>query len=87
MLKGWEMEQIDRTAWIDENPMHINTVNTYSHYECVVMWCDDPCRVNRGKGYRAVNKQNCCDIPSVLTVFTLALTEAARSILLHCFLD
>ena len=65
MLKGWGMEQIDRTAWIDENPVHIKTVNTYSQYECVVVWCDDPCRVNKGKGYRAVNWQNCCDIPPV----------------------
>ena len=59
------MEQIGRTAWIDENPVHIKTVNTYSQYECVVVWCDDLCRVNRGKGYRAVNQQNCCDIPLV----------------------
>ena len=42
--------------------MHIKTVNTYNQYECVVVWCDDPCRVNGGKGYRAVNRQNYCDI-------------------------
>ena len=59
------MEQIGRTAWIDENSVHIKTVNTYSQYECVVVWCDDPCRVNMGKGYRAVNRENCGDIPSV----------------------
>ena len=29
------------------------------------MKCDDPCRVNRRKGYRAVNRQNCCDFSSV----------------------
>ena len=29
------------------------------------MWCADPCRVNRGKEYRAVNRKNCCDIPPV----------------------
>ena len=65
LLKGWEMEQIGRTAWIDEDPVHIKTVNTYNQYECVVVWCDDPCRVNRGKGYKVVNRQNCCDIPLV----------------------
>ena len=65
LLKGWEMEQIGRTAWIDENLVHIKTVNTYSQYEYVVVWCDDPCRVNRVKGYRAINRQNYCDIPPV----------------------
>ena len=65
MLKGREMEQIGRTAWIDEDPVHIKTVNTYSFYECVVVWCDDPCRVNRRKGYRAINWENCCDFPPV----------------------
>ena len=65
LLKGREMEQIGHTAWIDENPVHIKTVNTYSQYECVVVWCDDPCRANRGKGYRVVNQQNYCDIPPV----------------------
>ena len=52
MLKGWEMEQIGRIAWIDENPVHIKTVNTHSQYECVIVWCNDPCKVNRWKGYR-----------------------------------
>ena len=56
------MEQIGCTTWIDENPVHIKTVNTYSQYECVVVWCDDPCRVNRWKGYRAVHRQNYWDI-------------------------
>ena len=59
------MEQIGHTTWIDENHVHIKTVNTYNQYECVVVWCDDPCRVNRGKGYRVVNWQNCCDITTV----------------------
>ena len=65
LLKGWEMEQIDRTAWIDENPVHIKTVNTYSQYKCVVLWCDDPCSVNRWKGYRAVHRLNCWDISPI----------------------
>ena len=56
MLQGWEMEQIGLIAWIDKDPVHIKTVNTYSQYKCVVVWCDDPCRVNGGKGYRAVNR-------------------------------
>ena len=30
MLKGREMEQIGRAAWIDEDPVHIKTVNAYS---------------------------------------------------------
>ena len=65
LLKGWDMEQIGRTAWIDENHVHIKIVNAYSQYECVVVWCDDPCRVNRGKGYGAVHRQNYYDIPPV----------------------
>ena len=56
------MEQIGRIAWIDENPVHIKTVNSYSKYECVVVWCDDPCKVNRWKGYRAIHRQNFWDI-------------------------
>ena len=69
LLKGWEMEQIGRTAWIEENPMHIKTVNTYSQYECVVVWCDDPCRVKRWKGYRVVQWQNRWDILSITYCF------------------
>ena len=51
MIEGWEMEQICRIAWIDEDPVDVKTVNAYSQYKCVVVWCDDPCRVNRWKGY------------------------------------
>ena len=65
-LKGWEMEQIDGTAWIDKNPMHIKTVNTYSQYKCVVVWCDDLCKVNRWKGYRVVHRHNCWDISPII---------------------
>ena len=87
LLKGWEMEQIGHTAWIDENPMHIKTVNTHSQYECVIVWCDDPCRVNRWKGYRASIGRTAGTSPRLLMTFTLALIEAARIILLLCFLD
>ena len=66
--------------------MHIKTVNTDSKSKCIVMRGNDPGRVDRGKGYRAVNRLNCCDVLSGLTVFTLALTEVARSIFL-CLLD
>ena len=66
LVKGWEIEQIGRTAWIDENPVHIKNVNTYSQYECIVVWCDDPSRVNRWKGYRAVHLQNCWDISLIV---------------------
>ena len=65
LLKGWEMEQIGCTTWIDENPVNIKIVNTYSQYECVVVWCDDPHRVNRWKRYRAVHRQKCCDISPI----------------------
>ena len=65
LLKGWEIEQIGRTAWIDENPVHIKTVNTYSQYECTVVWCYDPCKVNRWKGYRVVHRLNCWDISPI----------------------
>ena len=29
------------------------------------MWCDDPCRVNRWKGYRAVHRQSGGDISPI----------------------
>ena len=44
--------------------MHIKTVNTNSKYKCIVMRGNDPSRVNRGKGYRAVNRLNYCDVLS-----------------------
>ena len=45
--------------------MHIKTVNRYSQYKCVVVWCEDPCRVNRWKGYKVVYRQNRWDIPPI----------------------
>ena len=42
--------------------MHIKTVNTHSKYKCIVMRGNDPSRVNRGKGYRAINLLNCYDV-------------------------
>ena len=42
--------------------MHIKTVNTHSKYKCIVMRGNDPGRVNRGKGYRAVNRLSCCSV-------------------------
>ena len=59
------MEQISGTARIDEDPVHIKTVNAYSLYKCVVVWCDDPCRIDRWKGYRAVHRQDCRDISPI----------------------
>ena len=44
--------------------MHIKIVNTHGRYKCIVMRVNDPGRVNRGKGYRAVNRLNCCDVLS-----------------------
>ena len=44
--------------------MHIKTIDTQSKYKCIVMRDNDPGRVNRGKGYRAVNQLNCCDVLS-----------------------
>ena len=44
--------------------MHIKTVNTYGKYKCIVMRGNDPGRVNKGKGYRAVNRLNCGDVLS-----------------------
>ena len=46
--------------------MHIKIVNTYSQYKCFVVWCDNPCRVNRWKGYRAVHQQNRWDISPIV---------------------
>ena len=59
------MEQIGRTAWIDENPVHIKIVNTHSLYECVIVWCDDPCKVNGWKGYKAIHWHNYKDISPI----------------------
>ena len=42
--------------------MHIKTVNTHGKYKCILMRGNDPSRVNRGKGYRAINRLNCCDV-------------------------
>ena len=42
--------------------MHIKTVNTDSKYKCIVMRGNDPGRVDKGKGYRAANWLNCCDV-------------------------
>ena len=42
--------------------MHIKTVNTDSKYKCIVMRGNDPSKVDRGEGYRAVNRLNCIDV-------------------------
>ena len=42
--------------------MHIKTVNTHSKYECIIMRGNDPGRVNRGKGYRAINRLSCSGV-------------------------
>ena len=44
--------------------MHIKTVNTHSKYECIVMRVNDSGRVNKGKGYRAVNRLSCSGVLS-----------------------
>ena len=44
--------------------MHIKTVNTHSKYKCIVIRGNDSSRVNRGKGYKAVNQLNCYDVLS-----------------------
>ena len=44
--------------------MHIKIVNTDSKYKCILMRGNDPGRVNRRKGYRVVNRLNCCDVLS-----------------------
>ena len=39
--------------------MHNKIVNTQSKYECIVVRSNDPGRVNKGRGYRAVNQLDC----------------------------
>ena len=39
--------------------MDIKIVNTHNKYKCIVMRGNDPGRVNRGKGYQAVNPLIC----------------------------
>ena len=67
--------------------MYIKTVNTDSKYKCIVMRGNDSSRVDRGEGYRVVNRLNCYDVLLGADGVTLALTKAARSIFLLCFLD
>ena len=43
-------------------PVYIKTVDTDSKYKCIVMRGNDPSRVDRGEGYRVVNRLNCCDV-------------------------
>ena len=40
--------------------MHIKIVNTQGEYKRIIMRSDDPSRVYRWKGYRAVNRLNRC---------------------------
>ena len=42
--------------------MHIKTVNTDSKYKCIVMRGNDPSRVDRGKGYWAINRLSYCGV-------------------------
>ena len=42
--------------------MYIKTINTHSKYECIIMEGNDPGRVNKGKGYRAVNRLSCSGV-------------------------
>ena len=67
--------------------MHIKTINTNSKHKCIVMRGNDLGRVNRGKDIGPSTSWTAMMFSRALTVFTLALTEAARSIFLLCFLD
>ena len=50
--------------------MHIKTANTHSKYKCIIMRDNDPSRVNRGKGYRVVNRLSFCGVfPGVKGVY------------------
>ena len=31
------MQQLNRAAWINEDPVHIETVNTQGEYKCIMM--------------------------------------------------
>ena len=42
--------------------MYIKIVNTDNKYKCIVMRGNDPSRIDRGEGYRAVNRLNWCDV-------------------------
>ena len=42
--------------------MHIKIVNTDKKYDCIVIRGNDPGRVNRGKGYRVVNRLSCSGV-------------------------
>ena len=42
--------------------MHIKTVNTDNKHKCIVMRGNDPSMVNRGKGYRAVDRLSYCGV-------------------------
>ena len=61
--------------------MYIKTINTNSKYKCIVMRGNDPSRVDRGEGYRAVvdSNQNICT--NFITQFTKGLLSNPRKLL------
>ena len=59
LIQSREMEQICRIARIDEDLVDVKTVNAYIKF--VIVWCDDPCRVDRWKGYWVVHQKHCRD--------------------------
>ena len=42
--------------------MHIKIVNTDSKHKCIVMRGNNPSKVYKGEGHRAVNRLNYCDV-------------------------
>ena len=52
----------DRESGCDT--VHIKNVNTDSKYKCIVMRGNHPVRVDKGKGYRAINRLNYYDVLS-----------------------
>ena len=60
--------------------MHIKIVNTQGEYKCIIMGSDDPGRIYRRKGYKAIDRLKRRATLWVLMVFILTLTEAVRSI-------
>ena len=67
--------------------MHIKTVNTHGKYKCIVMRGNDPGMVNRGKGDRAVNRLNYCDVLSGANGVHPSSNRGRLEHFLLCFLD
>ena len=53
------MQQIIRATKVNQYSVHIKIIDTSSKYKCIMVWSNDPGQVNRGKGYKTVDRLDC----------------------------